>query len=39
MKSLESFGSYLCSKMTGEYKEWKGFEIPEISFDYEAKRE
>jgi isopenicillin N synthase-like dioxygenase len=25
MKSMESFGSYVCSKMTGEYKEYKGF--------------
>lgn len=38
MNALDSFGSYLCSKMTGEFKEWKGFKIPKISFDYEAKR-
>jgi len=34
---LRPFGEVLCKKLTSAYGEWKGFEIPEISYDYSQK--
>ena len=37
ISKLIPYASVMCSKVTGAYGEWKGFEIPHIKYDYSTK--
>ena len=34
MEQLLSFGQMACNKLVGAYGEWKGFIIPDVTYDY-----
>ena len=38
MDQVPSYGEYMCKKMTNAFGEWKGFEIPEVKYDYNSER-
>lgn len=34
VNKIECYGQFMCKKMTNAFGEWKGFEIPEVKYDY-----
>jgi hypothetical protein len=36
MDQLISYGQMVCNKLVGAWGEWKGFEVPEIKYNYKS---